>query len=315
MENISQKIKIISLFVIILVILWVIPNVHKYESILNITTVLEGNSKPVIILAFGDLMLDRGARFYMNKYGSDYPLKNIHELLKNNDIVLANLEGPITSNPSKTINKNNAPLQFTFSTTTALLLKNEGITMLGLANNHTLNFGNAGLKETKKYLMENGLDYFGDPSNTGEISIIKEINGMKIGFVGYHEFSYKNYDKIISEIIRLRSIADFLIVSAHWGIEYNKNYTKDQQKKAHQFIDAGADLVIGAHPHVVEPVEIYKNKHIFYSLGNFIFDQDFSYDTTHGLAVRITIPAKNIGETKYDLIPLSIIKSQVSITN
>ena len=258
----------------------------------------------------------------MNKYGSDYPFKNIHELLKNDDIVLANLEGPITSNPSKTINKNNAPLQFTFSTTTALLLKNEGITMFGLANNHTLNFGNAGLEETKKHLAENNLDYFGDPSNIGEISIVKEINGMKIGFVGYHEFSYKNYDKIISEITRLRPITDFLIVSAHWGIEYNKNYTQDQQNKAHQFIDAGADLVLGAHPHVVEPVEIYKNKHIFYSLGNFIFDQDFSYATTHGLAVRITIPARTTvqsgeyrKEATYELIPISIIKSQVSITN
>ncbi|MCR4334842.1 MAG: CapA family protein [Patescibacteria group bacterium] len=308
--------KIITFLVLVLAVFAlskVPPSVIHIENPNTASVVISPEEKFVTILAFGDMMFDRGVRYYMNKYGSDYPFINIRGLLRDSDIILANLEGPITSNSSKTLGKKDAPLQFTFATTTASLIKNEGITLVGLANNHTLNFGNGGLLETKKYLLENDIDYFGDPLNADEISIIKNINGIKIGFVGYHEFSYKNYDKIISEIVRLRSVTDFLIVFAHWGVEYNVSYTEDQQNKAHEFIDNGADLVIGAHPHVVEPVEEYKNKKIFYSLGNFIFDQDFSYNTTHGLAIRITIPVKDIEGVTYDLIPFSVIKSQVSL--
>lgn len=267
--------------------------------------------KEVSILAFGDMMLDRNVRKLMGEQGETYPFARILELFPGNDIVYVNLEGPVTPFPSKTIDFRNKTLQFTFATTTAPLLKRIGFTVLGLANNHTHNFGDAGLTSTKQLLIDNGLDYFGDPLNAVELSTIKEVNGMKVGFVGFHEFGSKEYTKIFDEIKRLDSTVDFLIVTPHWGVEYNPSFTKQQQTYARAFIDAGADLVLGAHPHVIEPVEIYKDKAIFYSLGNFIFDQDFSYNTMHGLAVHITLTPERV---EYSLVPLAIAKAQASLT-
>ena len=286
-------------------------SVHlESQNVVPIVTSIE--QKSVTILAFGDIMLDRSVRERMNTYGEEYPFVKIKDLLRGNDIVYANLEGSITNHPSRTAYKINAPLVFTFSTTTAPLLSRLGFNILGLANNHSLNYGLDGLIETRRHLKENNIDYFGDPNNIDGISIVKEVNGMKIAFIGLHEFSNKNFDKVISEITQICPEVSFCVVVPHWGVEYNKNFTVDQQQKAHEFIDAGASLILGGHSHVVGPFEIYKNKAIFYSLGNFIFDQDFSYDTTHALVVRITISNKDI---HYDLIPISIVKSQAAVSS
>ncbi|HFC36337.1 MAG TPA: hypothetical protein ENJ49_01525, partial [Candidatus Moranbacteria bacterium] len=95
--------------------------------------------------------------------------------------------------------------------------------------------------------------------------------------------------------------SDFIVVYSHWGREYKLVNSERQQKLAHQFIDAGADLIIGAHPHVVQPIEIYKNKAIFYSLGNFVFDQYFSDNVRSILGVGVLLENKKI---KFTLIPL-----------
>src|SRR3989344_1281894 len=285
--------------------------VFNNEKATEVTKVAPALRREVSIIAFGDIMLDRNVRKLMGEEGGMYPFSNITELFPDNDIIYINLEGPITPFPSKTIDFRNKTLQFTFATTTAPLLKRLGFTLLGLANNHTYNFGKSGFYYTKQFLVENNLDYFGDPLNENELSIIKEINGMKIGFVGFHEFGSKEYTKVFDEIKRLDPETDFLIVTPHWGVEYNTSFTNEQQTYARAFIDAGADLVLGAHPHVIEPIEIYKDKVIFYSLGNFIFDQDFSYNTMHGLAVHIALNPERV---EYSLLPLALAKAQASLT-
>lgn len=262
------------------------------------------------IFIFGDMMLDRGVRERMGKYGVEYPFAGIKEKLSGHDIVVGNLEGPFTDFKSKTVGIKNAPLEFTFDPTVIPVLKNLGFTLFSLANNHTANFGVDGLLQTRTYLSENGIGYFGDPFNGEELSKIVEVNGLKIGFVGFHEFAYQNLDSVLAEIAKTKAEADLVLVFPHWGSEYNKKTTENQKELAHAFIDAGADVVVGAHPHVIEPIEIYKDKQIFYSLGNFVFDQDFSYDTTHGLTLEI-IYRKN--KSIYRLIPTSVIKSEVKV--
>ncbi len=121
------------------------------------------------------------------------------------------------------------------------------------------------------------------------MSAVVEKNGIKIGFVGFHEFSYVGLDNVLAEIDRLRPTVDVLIVSPHWGVEYQKEPTSSMRKNARLFIDHGADAVIGAHPHVVGNIDEYQGKKIFYSLGNFAFDQYFSKETMNGLAVHISI--------------------------
>jgi len=261
------------------------------------------------ILLFGDMMLDRGVREQININGQEYPFNLIKDFISGNDLVVANAEGPFTSFDSLTLGKINAPLNFTFDPTILPTIKNLGFTLLGQANNHTLNFGLDGFAQSKASIAEAGLNYFGDPSNKDGISYVEEINGEKIGFVGYNEFSYEGKDNIISTIQQIRNQVSFLIIYAHWGVEYSSDFSKSQQKTAHDFIDAGADVVVGMHPHVIEPIEFYKNKPIFYSIGNFIFDQKQD-KTTEGLAIKILL---NKEYATYEINPFFINNIQATL--
>lgn len=264
----------------------------------------------IAILAFGDLMLDRYIRKIIDDKGDKYPFENIERFLGGNDITIANLEGSFTDFNPKPLNPNN--LTFTFDPAIVPTLKKIGFNLFNLANNHSLNFGKEGLNQSRGYLQKNLLGYFGDPSNINDISIIREIRGIKIGFVGYNEFDNTNIDKIITEIKNLKQLVDFLVIYTHWGTEYRINFSKSQQSKAHQFIDAGADVILGSHPHVIQPIEIYKNKVIFYSLGNFLFDQTFSQKTQQGLGVGIDFGKSQIN---YYLFPTETRNLQVNLVN
>jgi len=119
--------------------------------------------------------------------------------------------------------------------------------------------------------------------------MVREVAGVKIAFVGYNEFYADTKEQILQEIVKTKQEVDIVVVFCHWGVEYSKDYTQGQQDLAHSFIDAGADLIIGLHPHVIEPMEEYNGKRVYYSLGNFIFDQYFSEDVRNGLGVKLKI--------------------------
>ena len=249
------------------------------------------------LLFVGDLMFDRGIRYFANKNGgNEFIFDKIRPILANNDLVITNLEGPITDR--KSISSETKPGSinnyfFTFDPSVAETLYRENIKLVNLGNNHILNFGWPGLNSTKKYLDKAGVNYFGAPEE--QKSIIKEIDGIKIGFVSYNEFygnSEAEQEAIINEIKNIKSESDIVIAFSHWGIEYNSEPTDDIKNLAHKFIDAGADLVVGSHPHVVQSVEIYNGKRIYYSLGNFVFDQYFSEEVRNGLGVTVKIDSE-----------------------
>ncbi len=245
----------------------------------------------VQLLFVGDIMFDRGIRYYAQKNnGNDFIFDKISQTLAENDLVVANLEGPITDN--KSISADTAPGStdnyfFTFDPGVAKTLFEKNIRLVNLGNNHILNFGSAGLKSTQKYLDQADVDYFGAPG--GLRSIIKNIAGLKIAFVSYNQFNGDRASDVVNEIKKVKSEADLAVVFSHWGVEYSLAPTDLMKSLAHQFIDAGADLVIGSHPHVIEPMEIYNGKKIYYSLGNFIFDQYFNEDVRNGLGVVVKI--------------------------
>ncbi len=225
----------------------------------------------------------------INTEGFDSVFSDVKNMIAGMDIAEANLEGPFTNNPSVTLGVKNAPLQFTFDPALAPKLKALGFTTFGLANNHTDNYGAAGLASTRSTLLNAGLKYFGDPDNQDQISTVMTVRGVKIAFVGFDEYTEKNLDKVLAEITRLRPLVDFIVVQPHWGVEYQPTQTKFQEDVGHAMIDRGADLIVAASPHVVQPIEMYKGKPIFFSLGNFEFDQNFSDATTHGLAVQVDL--------------------------
>ncbi|HAT73689.1 MAG: hypothetical protein US30_C0007G0032 [Candidatus Moranbacteria bacterium GW2011_GWF2_36_839] len=252
----------------------------------------------------GDFMLDRYNRNLAETNGSDWFVKNIQAIFADNDLNILNLEGTITNKPSVSVGTNETQkghFVFTFSPekTESFLLENK-IGLVSLGNNHSLNFGKDGMVETKNNLRNFGVEYFGDPTEENNF-LIKNIKGQKIGFVSFNQFFGPSEEKTIENIKETKKRSEFVIVYTHWGSEYQLKENEKQKKLAHQFIDNGADLIIGSHPHVVQPLEIYRNKAIFYSLGNFVFDQYFSQDVKNRLAVAVSISKE---KTEFVLEPL-----------
>ncbi len=261
----------------------------------------------ISVLSVGDIMFDRGVKKRMDK-GVD-PFHFFEELKfsfrPNINFLTANLEGPIT-NASLCQKK---AYSFKFSTTTAELLAKVGMDGVSISNNHYFDCFGKGESDTKKYLSLAGVGFFGGSASSSAYSI-QEYGGKKIGFLGIDESIRKMDKKKIAEFMKkLKGEADFAVVNIHWGEEYNPSFTKSQQESGHFLIDNGADVIIGHHPHVVEPVEIYKNKPVFYSLGNFIFDQ-IGEKQNEGIAVGMIFGEK---ENFFHVIPYKITNSQPRI--
>jgi gamma-polyglutamate biosynthesis protein CapA len=260
--------------------------------------------KTAKLLFWGDLMLDRYNLALMEKNGTEWFIRGMEDLFLDKDLNILNLEGTITDKESVSIGTNEDEREhflFTFDPQKSKnFLTNNKIGIVNLGNNHSLDFGKDGLEQTKNNLKNFKVQYFGDPTDENNF-LIQEINGLRIGFISYNQFSKINQKQTIDNIKRTREEVDFVVVYTHWGQEYQLSENEKQRELAHQFIDNGADLIIGTHPHVVQPLEIYKNKVIFYSLGNFIFDQYFSEDVKNRLAVAVSISKD---ETEFYLLPI-----------
>jgi len=248
------------------------------------------NIKLIIV---GDIMLDRHIRMFAEGRGYDFILSDIAEFLRSADLVLGNLEGPITKYPSVSVGSEiGSPNNyiFTFDPETADFLYSNNIRLVNLGNNHILNFGNQGLADTLSYLNQSGISYFGSiKGDYVDTSIIVDLADLRIGFVNYNEFYEGSFEEAIDAISEINDVVDVLVVYTHWGSEYVSVANSGIQTLAHSFIDSGADLVVGSHPHVVQQSEEYKGKKIYYSLGNFIFDQYFSEETMKGLLLEVEI--------------------------
>ncbi|MFA6981782.1 MAG: CapA family protein [Patescibacteria group bacterium] len=241
------------------------------------------------ILFAGDFMFDRYIREMAQKKGNDFILEQVEDVLAGNDLVVVNLESPITTFPSRSIgSKIGSPENYVFTAdpSVAATLFNHNIRLVNLGNNHILNFGTEGLAQTKAYLDQNGINYFGSDDKAYEII---NFEGYKIGFVGYNQFSTGSKERAIQAISQLVDSTDFVVLYTHWGNEYITTSEQTIRDLAHEFKDKGADLIIGSHPHVVQQKEVYKGKTIYYSLGNFIMDQYFDENVRNGLLVILTI--------------------------
>jgi len=275
-------------------------------------------SATTTLIAFGDIMLSRNVAAKMRLYGNDYPFLKVTELLSSADIAFANLENPITAGPIVPTES----LIFHADPGSEVALAQSGIDVVSLANNHSPNYGAVGLLDTVKYLDEQKILHAGagkDLLAALEPAVI-ERNGVKFAFLAFNDrdvvppsygagvshagTALMDLAQLHQAMVRAKSLADVVIVSMHSGTEYTPEANKRQIAFAHAAIDEGAEVVIGHHPHVVQNIEVYKDKHIFYSLGNFIFDQMFSADTRNGLGVRLSFVNNQIKQV--DIIPILI---------
>lgn len=263
------------------------------------------------ILFVGDIMLDRGVEYQVIKNNNNfYPFERVKDFFHQFDLVAANLEGPIVENPT---DFPDSSLQFAFSSSVALSLKEAGADVVSLANNHTQNMKQEGLAETKSFLTQAGISFIGDPIYCYDTPVYRKDGIVVLGFNITFPFncSIQEITDVV-KAVRASSSDDFLVVFMHWGEEYQLVNSIYQQDLAHNIINEGADLIIGSHPHVVQNIEEYNGKLIFYSLGNFIFDQYFSDEVQQGLAVGVSITGHG---ASYQLYPISEGKAQPFLTN
>lgn len=241
--------------------------------------------KPSIItktIFAGDVMLSRYVARATERTG-DFaaPFAHIADEFKQNDLAFINLEAPFKESGPWDVPDNT--MSFKVNPRMMEGLQLAGIDIASLANNHIYNAGQSGVDYTKQYLIDNGMAYCLEHWD------IREVNELKFAFLCYSYDLNLDTTKLIDDIQEVQGLgADVIIVSMHNGTEYTETITNSQSNFAHTAIDYGADLVIGHHPHVVQRMEEYNGKYIFYSLGNLIFDQDWSWQTQLGAVVKIT---------------------------
>lgn len=233
----------------------------------------------------GDMMFDRYVNHVFKNIGFDHIFDNLDKtLFAGKDIAFANLEGPVSDVP---VNDDypERTLTFNMPPETISAIKNLGLNGVSLANNHTLNAGGGGFTTTQNLLKNAGLKYGGSQNGFDDGSVIRYDTGIPISIIAVDYLAFNNNSKINESIVSEKNTGRFVIVFPHWGEEYSLSHTASQENAAKSFINAGAGLIIGSHPHVVEDVEVINNVPVIYSLGNFVFDQTFSKDTQEGLIV------------------------------
>lgn len=268
----------------------------------------------VVVAAVGDIMMDRGVGYMVNREGGGdfrFPFFETKDYLEKADILFGNLENVISDKGAKV----GSIYSFRANPEAAEGLKYAGFDVVSVANNHSFDYGRKALEDTFFRLKDAGIEYTGGGFSEQEaFSVkIKEVKGAKLGFMGYTNLGAASWaakgensgiarigqqdlERVRQDVGEAKSRVDILFVSFHWGDEYSPTPNSFQELWARELIDSGADIILGHHPHVVQPIEKYKDGWIAYSLGNFVFDQGFSEETMTGALLEVIIQNKKIKE-------------------
>jgi len=253
------------------------------------------------LVAAGDVMLGdsshflgRGVGFQVTKHGPDFPFSRVKESIQKSDLFFANLESPLAN----TAGNKSWDLVYRGAAEAASGLLLAPANVVSVANNHILEHGQKVLAETQTILTKNNIGYAGYDAIDTSSNIVwhKKIKDLDVSlfavslikdFSGVGSNPDRVQEKLIEEIQQCQS--DVVIVSIHWGNEYIHTPSPDQIEFGHALIESGVDLVIGHHPHVLQPVEEYGQGLIAYSLGNFVFDQSWGQATQTGGLLNVTL--------------------------
>ena len=273
----------------------------------------------VSVTITGDILLDRGVRKVIEQKGTDAVFSPfVDSVFQSSDIVIGNLECPATKIKEPSFK------QFIFRAEPEWLftLKQHGITHLNLANNHSVDQGRAGLVDTRENVVSAGMIPIGAgrtmeeaarpvllTSSPRKVYVLASLQLALENFAYLSEkpsVSQEDFDTLVERVRYLRSSEpdSYIIVTLHWGGEHTLQPVTIQRVRAHQLIDAGADALIGHHTHTLQTIEEYKGKPIYYSIGNFIFDQRKPVNAK-ACMVKLTITKES---SHVETIPVEIIK-------
>ena len=295
----------------------------KLTQILSFLFIINFNiatASSITIAAAGDIMLGSWITDVIENFGYEYPFQNVDSILNDADIVFANLEAPFGTNGEA------FPKTYDFQVPPDLVnVLNAGkINLVSIANNHIMDFGAESLTETINLLNKNNIWFAGAGLNLSQARApaVFQIKEKRIAFLAYsltfpQEFwandssagsCFPSHTFVYEDIKKIRSENDLLIISCHWGEELRNTPKEYQIELAHKMIDAGADLLLGHHPHVIQGLELYKNKLIAYSLGNFIFGS-YSKMATESYILKICL---DDGELKScQVFPINVFNEEV----
>lgn len=269
------------------------------------------------VILTGDILLDRGVRQEIDRHGADYLFsEGIDSVFRQAQVVVGNLECPAT--------KIKAPVfkRFIFRGEPEWLntLQQHGITHLNLANNHSIDQGREGLINTKQNIEEAGMTPIGAGQNMEEASlpVLLASQPRNVWLVPSLRLALENHaylpdkpcvsqepmDSLLQRVSNLRKADStaVIIVSLHWGGEHTLQPVPRQRMEAHQLINAGADILVCHHTHTLQTIEDYHGKKIYYSIGNFIFDQP-KPQNSQACIVRLHIEKNNLD---IETIPIEI---------
>ena len=269
------------------------------------------------LLFAGDIMTDRGIREMVEKHGGgDYffPFTGIAKEIQDADVAFGNLEGPVSDQGKK----QGSLYSFRMDPASIKTLYDVGFDAVSVANNHIGDYGRDAFEDTLRRLRYAEIASLGAGWNKSEALRVRVIErvGKRIGFLAFSDvgpqwlaagdttsgIAIASKDAVQNAVRQSRDKADILVVSFHFGEEYETHSRARQQDLARAAIDAGADIVVGHHPHVVQEIEQYKGGVIAYSLGNLIFDQAFSPETKEGVLIKVHVKGKQIEQI--ERIPL-----------
>jgi len=302
------------------VILKFICRTIVFSITLFLVSSLSAEAGKVVLTVVGDIMLAGNATGTLSRQGYDYPFAATAAILRGSDIAVGNLETPIARKGLEFTGKR---YRFKADPKAAAALRKAGFTVLTLANNHIMDFDAQGLTETRQYLKNEHLLFTGAGRNLAEARLpaLVEKNGRKIAFLAYSltypvEFyagpakpgaapGYPHFFR--DDIKKAKTRADYVVVSFHWGAECATSPKSYQVTVARMAVDAGADVVVGHHPHVLQGIERYKGRLILYSLGNYAFCS-MSRNADTSVIARIVLDR---GVSEVELFPLNVKNTEV----
>ena len=261
------------------------------------------------VIVVGDIMLGDHARRALRGGGVDYPFEAVLPLLRNASIVLGNLEGPLARKSTRETRN----YSYKVNPDLAAALARAGINVLTLANNHALDCGRDGVLETLEALATAGVGVIGAGTDrrAAHQPLIRQAGARRVGLLGYYwnercaamddlpGAAMDTPEDLKADIGALRNRVDRVVVTFHWGVPYYREPSLENRDKARFAVDCGADVVIGHHPHIVQPFEIYRDAPIFYRVGNFTFGSRNSH--AEGLLVAIRFEDRQTAVNAYPL--------------
>ena len=254
------------------------------------------NTTPLRLVFVGDVLLSRTIGDIIAREGPAFPFEHMHDVLSEGDITMGNLETTLTDSSTAVCDKD-PHYCFRAPPESVKGLVYAGFDIMTVANNHALDYGPAVMNDTLSHLTTAGIRYDGAqqaPGDTVQKAVMFDRSGVRVAYLGFNDvwfytnatgyltnkYSPGDYPRpwnaseetVIQSVKQARSQADIVVVNFHFGKEYNFTHSMRQEELSHLAADAGADIIVGHHPHVIQDLEVYNGSVIAYSLGNFIFD-------------------------------------------